>query len=1308
MWSMNTTEADAAAAFALSSPDVSEFGSSPAGRALRKAREECDSVFFAPFQDSPSPKKALDSLLESSAGRHSVHSLSAANPLACPPSVEETTLHRIAAAVADSSDGSFGLDGEFESDAADDDEYAVSVEASEDDHQDRYAPRARTTPSATPVTKSSAVGVCRALFTPSSSAGQTPSSASSSTLASTQSALALVSATGCGKLTGKTWSLEQQRSLHDALGATAFCTFKCSCPMSKSNDSCLEEGFDRSSFRSLHHHTYGRLPNLHTVAEVKAAVHTSVWELRQPLPGPRYDGRLFSVPVWRLGGPAGRIVCRKAFITAVGGTPNAHREALTLTIAGKDPADAKAKKSAACAIKALERVPSSRADWARSWWKQHLMWQDWLPNQMTIQYRGPTWNLVYDEFYRPIAAVCKMVLKPKQWMRQRKHALDALQSKFFPTVTDKKLTCVRSARHSKFPECTDCQKKRVTYKNLASNPKAPASAVAAAYEDMVAHALQWQADRETALDLRNRYSILASTFRYTVDDKCGSFWQMLPVSVTGRDTKENAKDRYKFSVHANVVCGESGHKRFTFVPKNVSTGGNFGLTNLLMTIYLAVQSGNLKPHTDSLVRHTDGGPDNVSVVTHFFHWLLVYLGVFNKVLWFRFKAGHSHTEVADRLFSLIKRHFESDGAHRVTPIEDFVSLIQKVSEDFAQEAESCTFHWNFANWDLRCLMKEMNVVSSSLKGISSKMAYQYVYDESRTEHGCVLVQYKTNISWQGNAREAEWSPIMRVEREMNIGEADDEAQLVECNVSRPKGVQFVVKPPDLRIKPRREPFDTKDEDKNSPSKQCKGVLNKRWSDLTPSSRSFWKCLSLFHAQAADTAERVPDLPHTVHTEERAFTFDGSPKPFADVMQAMMLRFPRPLLPPNPFNSAPAESWEAAAQNMHSATPSTRRGLAGGEADQVELRDPRRENTVQNLELSAHEMRANSKELAEEEFATLTPTRVEAVELDQLYLCELEAPEHGLRLGLGMPLKEGPNNEEGMRTWTVAWFKISSKKGWKTKNITFEPHKIRGRHQTDDLDIRSFRLCIDNKDLTKQGLANKNTYPKFTGGFTDRVLAFARCEGLDEHETEDELDPTETDDEADEEEEECHSADEEGDDEDESDGHDEEESDGDGGASAEEEGEMGDDREEEGGEADAAKEGVPHSQSLSTRRLKRPHAPTSTRMPATKGKRGVAQGPACTGASRVAHDSSDDEGLAPAKAAAACSSQLGSRDKEAGTTTVATHQSEKVCIQLRAGGRGDGGDGGVLVHVYVVVSSATHTLLLLTGIDFDTHTESTAL
>ena len=42
---------------------------------------------------------------------------------------------------------------------------------------------------------------------------------------------------------------------------------------------------------------------------------------------------------------------------------------------------------------------------------------------------------------------------------------------------------------------------------------------------------------------------------------------------------------------------------------------------------------------------------------------------------------------------------------------------------------------------------------------------------------------------------------------MNVGEADDEVEKVECNISRPKGVRFVTKPPDLRILPRREPFD---------------------------------------------------------------------------------------------------------------------------------------------------------------------------------------------------------------------------------------------------------------------------------------------------------------------------------------------------------------------------------------------------------------------------------------------------------------------------------------------------------------------
>ena len=30
-----------------------------------------------------------------------------------------------------------------------------------------------------------------------------------------------------------------------------------------------------------------------------------------------------------------------------------------------------------------------------------------------------------------------------------------------------------------------------------------------------------------------------------------------------------------------------------------------------------------------------------------FHWLLVWIGAFEELVWFRFDAGHSHTELAD-------------------------------------------------------------------------------------------------------------------------------------------------------------------------------------------------------------------------------------------------------------------------------------------------------------------------------------------------------------------------------------------------------------------------------------------------------------------------------------------------------------------------------------------------------------------------------------------------------------------------------------------------------------------------------------
>jgi hypothetical protein len=58
-----------------------------------------------------------------------------------------------------------------------------------------------------------------------------------------------------------------------------------------------------------------------------------------------------------------------------------------------------------------------------------------------------------------------------------------------------------------------------------------------------------------------------------------------------------------------------------------------------MVLYRAKEAGRLPAGVTTLYRHTDGGPDNVCHVTHILHWLLVYLGIFQEVYWFRFEAG---------------------------------------------------------------------------------------------------------------------------------------------------------------------------------------------------------------------------------------------------------------------------------------------------------------------------------------------------------------------------------------------------------------------------------------------------------------------------------------------------------------------------------------------------------------------------------------------------------------------------------------------------------------------------------------------
>ena len=358
MWSVNISEAEARDAFALSSPDPSDFGNSPAGRALRKARIDCDeSKYFAPFAiSSPEPdveeqassarvatRPKGEASSQKTVQQHRAPSREAAD------AAEEAVLRQIASSIAEAASDSGRSDDDLCSSSAESDDYMFSETSDHDDPAERHhVSDRRKTLAYTSATPSAGSG----------SAWQPFSSDSSSSVFSGSLSMAdslSMMAEHKGKLKG---NLARQRQVHYALASTAFCTFKCTC--SPPAESCLDSGFDRSVFRSTHNRTYGRAPLFNTLSETKAAVHAAVWELRQPLPAPHHNGRIFSVPTWRLGGPGGKVVCKKAFIAATGGTHYAHREALALTIAGNESRDKKVLRAASLAIRNLDSARSPR------------------------------------------------------------------------------------------------------------------------------------------------------------------------------------------------------------------------------------------------------------------------------------------------------------------------------------------------------------------------------------------------------------------------------------------------------------------------------------------------------------------------------------------------------------------------------------------------------------------------------------------------------------------------------------------------------------------------------------------------------------------------------------------------------------------------------------------------------------------------------------------------------------------------------------------------------------------------------------
>ena len=411
---------------------------------------------------------------------------------------------------------------------------------------------------------------------------------------------------------------EDRRDQHWHMASKlGFAGFGCHCSIASARGatSCIDI-FGKEQFRRWHNETYiipvtrdNSSPSL--MNAVQTSIHQKIWGLKAPatdtLGGQDRYGRKYVIPKWTLDGHE---VCREAWQLVVGGSSKKHSSIYSMVCGGYGPADMVARKSAKILLEKLStrtdakgRRDSERRGFAANWWKDYFLLCDFLPNEERIQIRGPPYETLHKSVYKPAAEQAGLYLGKKQWKECSAEGLK-LVAALLPGADPNKLKASRSARHSKFPECQNCQDRRKAWMDACQNLSSDKELVESLYAELLEHQKEWSSDRATALALRRSVFSRESRGIYECDDKCGSFWLALPVDWLGREGKSTAEYRFRFSIQGNVICGLEGVLRFAMVPKFVKTGGNFGLTNLLMTIWRAKEAGRLTDNVKTMYRHT--------------------------------------------------------------------------------------------------------------------------------------------------------------------------------------------------------------------------------------------------------------------------------------------------------------------------------------------------------------------------------------------------------------------------------------------------------------------------------------------------------------------------------------------------------------------------------------------------------------------------------------------------------------------------------------------------------------------------------
>ena len=113
----------------------------------------------------------------------------------------------------------------------------------------------------------------------------------------------------------------------------------------------------------------------------------------------------------------------------------------------------------------------------------------------------------------------------------------------------------RPGVHKECEICTSHQAALIAYSTSTSAKAAAQQAKRAILATMDADKLHGDVHKLTLAGVR---SVPASPpdaeALYECDDRCGSFWQKLPVDISGRYAKDTVNHVFSFAVQANVIC----------------------------------------------------------------------------------------------------------------------------------------------------------------------------------------------------------------------------------------------------------------------------------------------------------------------------------------------------------------------------------------------------------------------------------------------------------------------------------------------------------------------------------------------------------------------------------------------------------------------------------------------------------------------------------------------------------------------------------------------------------------------------------